>query len=110
MVDQVAAVVEPFVRRGLFDSAEEAVAEMARDYVMHQTERYREVIAGLEAKYNMTYEQFEAYLKSRCVTLASNPNPALNQAVMVEEDDAQDWRMAREMLESWLGLKAEAGT
>ena len=110
MVDQVAAVVEPFVRRGLFDSPEEAVAEIARDYVMRQTERYREVTAGLEAKYSMTYKQFEAYLKSRCAALASNPNPALNQAVMAEEEDAQDWKMAREMLESWLGLKAEAGT
>jgi hypothetical protein len=26
---------------------------------------------------------------------------------MLEEDDALDWKVAREMLSNWLGLKAE---
>jgi hypothetical protein len=41
--------------------------------------------------------------------LIANPSPALNRAVMVEEEDALDWKIAREMLQSWLGLQAEAG-
>jgi hypothetical protein len=109
MTDQVAAVIEPFVRRGLFASPEKAVAEMARDYVLRQIERYRSVTESLQAKYGMTYEQFEAYLKSRSATLSASPNPSLNQAVIAEEEDALDWKIAREMLQSWLGLQVEVG-
>jgi len=57
----------------------------------------------------MTYEQFNDYLKSRSAMLAAKPTPALNQAVIAEEEDALDWKIACEMLQSWLGL-AEAGT
>lgn len=107
MTKSVAAAVEPLVRRGLFASAEEAVAEMAREYVVRQIERYRAVIQTLESKYAMTHEQFEAYLRSRSESLQVRPDPLLNQAVMAEEEDALDWKQAREMLESWLGLGAE---
>jgi hypothetical protein len=100
-------IVQPFVRRGLFPSTEKAVAEMAQDYVLHQIERYRAVDDQLRAKYGMTYDQFDAYLKSRAATLAAAPDVALNQAVMLEEEDAQDWHIAREMLNSWLGLQGE---
>ena len=109
MVSQVVSAVEPFVRRGLFATPEQAVTEMARDYVLHQIERYRAITENLQAKYGMTYEQFEAYLKSRSATLAASPNPALNRVVMVEEEDALDWKIAREMLQSWLGLQTEVG-
>ena len=109
MSAQAMTIVEPFVRRGLFASPEQAVTEMARDYVMRQIERYRVTVENLQAKYGMTYEQFEAYLKSRSATLSAHPDPALNQAVMVEEEDALDWKIARDMLTSWLGLQAETG-
>jgi len=58
-------------------------------------------------QHGMSYEQFDAYLKARSSLLAASPNPALNQAVMAEEEDAQAWKIAREMLQSWLGLQAE---
>jgi hypothetical protein len=109
MTDQVASVVEPFVRRGLFASAERAVIEMAREYILHQIENYRSVIESLQAKYGMTYDQFNAYLKSRSETLVATPSPALNQAVMIEEEDASEWKIAEEMLQAWLGLQSEVG-
>ncbi len=109
MSTQLVTMVEPFVRRGLFASPEQAVAEMTRAYVLRQIETYRAISEALQAKYGMTYEQFEAYLQARSATLAAVPNPALNQAVMAEEEDAFDWKIAREMLASWLGLRAEAG-
>ena len=77
--------------------------------ILRQIETYRASSAALQAKYGMTYEQFEAYLQARSATLAAVPNPALNQAVMAEEEDAFDWKIAREMLANWLGLRAEAG-
>jgi hypothetical protein len=104
----ITTIVEPFVRRGLFSSPEQAIVEMARDYVLHQIEHYRSIIEKLQAKYGMTYEQFDAYLQSRSARLAEHPHPALSQAVMAEEDDALDWKIAREMLQSWLGLQAES--
>jgi hypothetical protein len=109
MISQVVNVVEPFVRRGLFATPEEAVIEMAHDYVLRQVERYRTAIENLQAKHGMTYEQFEAYLKARSALLATSPSPELSQAVMAEEEDALDWKIAREMLKSWLGLEAETG-
>jgi len=90
-----------------YSSAEKAVAQMARDYVLRQIERYRAVDDRLQTKYGMTYEQFEAYLQSRSDALATAPDPALNQAVMMEEEDGADWKLAREMLHSWLGLQGE---
>jgi phosphoserine phosphatase len=80
---------------------------MARDYTLRQIEHYRSVVENLQAKYGMTYEQFDAYLKSRAATLAATPNAVLNQAVMREEEDALDWKVAREMLQAWLGLQTE---
>jgi len=105
MSDQVATLVEPFVRRGLFATPERAVAEMARDYVLRQIEHHRATVERLQAKHGMSYEQFNAYLKSRSKMLTASPSRALNQAIMVEEEDALDWKIANEMLESWLGLK-----
>ncbi len=107
MSPEMTAVMEPFVRRGLFPSAEMAVAEMARDYVLRQIETYRAMDAALKARYGMSYEQFEDYLRARSQALMERPNPELGQAVMAEEDDAQDWKIAREMIQSWLGLQSE---
>ena len=109
MSNSVTTVVEPFVRRGLFASPEKAVTAMARDYVLRQIERYRALDEQMQTKHGMTYEQFEAYLKSRSAALAAAPSPTLNQAVMAEEDDAHDWKVARELLQSWLGLQSEVG-
>ncbi len=109
MTSQVATVIEPFVQRGLFDTTEKAVVVMARDYVLHKVERYQTIIESLQTKYGMGYEQFEAYLKARSATLAAMPDPELNRAIMVEEDDAFNWKIARDMLASWLGVRVEAG-
>lgn len=40
-------------------------------------------------------------------TLHRSPNSMLNQAVMAKEDDALDWKIARDMIKSWLGLRRE---
>lgn len=102
-------VVEPFVRRGLFATPESAVLEMAREYLLHQIEHYRTVDERMHEKYGMTYEQFNTYLEARSQSLMVKPNVTLNQAVMLEEEDALTWKSAQEMLQAWLGLKHEVG-
>jgi hypothetical protein len=103
----VSSILQPFVQRGLFPSTEKAVAEIAQDYVLRQIERYRAIDERLQSQYGMTYDQFEAYLRARSSALAAAPDVRLNQAVMREEEDAHDWHVAREMLQSWLGLQGE---
>lgn len=107
MSANVTAVMEPFVRRGLFPNTESAVTEIAREYVLRQIEQYRSIEKGFEARYGMTYEQFQNYLRVRSDTLTHAPNPQLGVAIMSEEDDAEEWKIAREMLQSWLGLQQE---
>lgn len=103
----VTSILQPFVQRGLFSSTEKAVAAIAQDYILRQIERYHAIDERLQAKYGMTYEQFEAYLHARSRMLGSSPDVKLNQAVMLEEEDAHDWQIARDMLQSWLGLHGE---
>lgn len=107
MTYSIMTIVEPFVQRGLFASPEQAVTKMAYDYVLHQVEHYQDIIEELQTKYRMTYKQFNAYLQSRSNTLLAQPHLALNQAIMAEEEDALDWKIAREMLQNWLGLQTE---
>lgn len=107
MVQSVSTIIQPFINRGLFESPEKAVTEMARHYTLHQIEQYQAILNRLQNKYGMTYEQFESYLEARSTILVSKPNPQLNQAIMQEEEDAFDWKVASEMLNSWLGLQYE---
>lgn len=110
MSPELTAVIEPFVRRGLFPNAEMAVVEIARDYVLRQIEHYRAIEAAFQARYGMSYDQFDAYLRARSKTLSETPDPTLNQAIMAEEDDALDWKIARDMTRSWLGLQHEVSS
>ena len=80
---------------------------MAKEYVLRQIEHYKTITQTLEAKYGMTFKQFEGYPESRSETLSSQPNPVLNEAIMVEEDDSLEWKIARDMLQSWFGLQIE---
>ena len=53
----------------------------------------------------MKYAQFDDYLAERAKKLANDP--ASQKRFMLEEEDALDWKVATEMLESWLGLRGK---
>ncbi|MBL7063224.1 MAG: hypothetical protein ISS49_03310 [Anaerolineae bacterium] len=100
----VTELVEPLVMRGLFDTPESAVMELAEDYALRQVQNYRGIVTGLENKYGMTYHQFNHYLQHRTTLLESDtlsPEQArsLGQAIMLEEEDTLEWKIAREMLQ-----------
>ena len=100
---EVDKVVKPFVQRGLFETTESAVRGLAQDYILRQIVRYQETIDNLERKYGMDYDRFIQYLKQRAALLQSTgvapeQRQSLNQAVMLEEEDALEWKIAREML------------
>ncbi len=102
-------IIKPFIQRGIFTNQEGAIAEMARTYIVGQIQEYQQTIDTLQSRYGMSYEQFETYLQLRADELMRRPTKALNQAIMHEEDDSLDWKVAREMQASWLGLRIEAG-
>jgi hypothetical protein len=105
MSTQLTSIVEPFVKRGIFESPEKAVTEMARDYVLRQIERYGEIIEQFEKRYGMRYEQFQTYLQARAAHLETNLTTELHQAIMREEEDALNWKIARDSLVTGLVYK-----
>ena len=112
---EVADLVEPLVLHQAFPTAEEAVRELVSDYILRQIDLYRAQIAKLEAQYGTSYEQFGEYLKERSALLADGQldpehKKKVAQAVMQEEEDYLDGKIARDFLNGWLGLKAEAAS
>ena len=58
----------------------------------------------------MSFEQFAAYVHERSVLLeegdlSPEQRKALGQAIVQEEEDWLEWKLNREMLDSWLGLR-----
>ncbi len=108
----VSAVMEPLIRREVFLTEEEAIRSLLREYILQQIGTLRQELAGFERKYGMRFEQFADYLHERSLlleedVLSPEQGQTLGQAVMREEDDWLDWKVTREMLESWLGLHQE---
>ncbi len=105
-------VIEPLIRRKIFRNEREAIHELVRDYMLRQISELQEKSDYFRQKYGMEFQQFAEYLHERSALLqGENLSPEqrqrLGQAVMQEEDDWFDWKMACEMLENWLGIRQE---
>lgn len=112
MMNSIVAIVEPLVRRRIFPSEEDAVRELVADFILCQIDESRAKIAGLESRYSMSYERFNAYLKERSSLLITGQfgpeqRKKVAQAVMQEEENWLDWKIAHDSLQDWLGLQAE---
>ncbi|MBK6432113.1 MAG: hypothetical protein WAW03_01660 [Anaerolineae bacterium] len=112
MSASLTVVMEPLIRRKIFTTEEQAIRELLRDYILRQIAMLQREATRFERKYGMHFERFGEYLHERSVLLEMSQLPsqqhqALGQAIMQEEDDWLDWKVAREMLESWLGLRQE---
>ncbi len=98
MSQNIAEIVNPLVEKGLFENAEIAVRNLMVDYTLHQNEHYQEIIRKFEQKYGMKYHQFNKYLSEQAKKVGTEKQ--LQKRIMVEEEDALDWKIAVEMLES----------
>ena len=112
MSSSVNTTIEPLIREKIFNSEEEAIRELLREYILRQISRLRQEINRFERKYSMRYEQFRDYLHERSVllksgTLSAEERRTLGQAIMQEEDDCLDWKANQEMLDSWIGIRKE---
>lgn len=112
MIATISTTIEPLIRRKIFNTEEEAIRELLREYILKQIATLRREVGRFERKYGMRFEQFSDYLHERSVLLESGDLSAeqrktLGQAIMQEEDDSLDWKAAQEMLESWIGIRKE---
>jgi len=104
--------IEPLIKRRVFASEEEAIRKLLRDYLLGEISRRKREVRRFERTYGMDFQQFNVYLHERSLLLAKEDlspeqRQALGRALMREEDDWLDWKVAEEMLESWLGLREE---
>jgi hypothetical protein len=104
--------IEPLIRRKIFNTQEEAIRELLREYILRQIDGLQQDVSHFEQKYGMRFQQFSEYLHERSVLLekgdfSAEQRQALGQAVVQEEDDWLEWKAAQEILESWLGLRQE---
>ena len=76
------------------------------DYLIRQIDHNRAIIQKFEKKYGMNYNQFNKYLEERAKRISADKS--IHKKFMLEEEDCLDWKIATEMLESWLGLKKES--
>jgi Arc/MetJ-type ribon-helix-helix transcriptional regulator len=112
MTTAISTAIEPLVKRKIFGTEDEAIRELLRDYVLRQIAALRREVVRFERKYSMRFQQFSEYLHERSMLLekgdlSAEQRQALGQAIMQEEDDWLDWKVAQEMLEGWLGLRQE---
>ena len=111
----ISAMIEPLIRKKIFNAEEEAIQELTREYILRQIDSLRRKIGRFERKYGMRFQQFCDYLHKRSVLLekskvSAEQRQVLALAIMQEEDDWLDWEVAQEMIESWIGLQQEIGT
>jgi hypothetical protein len=112
MSAEVSEVIEPLIKRKIFPTAEQAIRELLRGYILRQIAVLQRELVRFERKYGMRFEQFSEYLHERSMLLETGKlspeqRQALGRAIMQEEDDWLDWKVSKEMLESWLGLRRE---
>ena len=108
----ISAAIEPLIRKKIFNNEEEAIRELVREYILRQIGALRRRVSRFERKYGMHFQQFSEYLHERSVLiekseLSAEKRQVLGQAIMQEEDDWLDWKVAQEMIESWIGLRQE---
>jgi len=112
MKADISAMLEPLIKRKIFATEEEAIRELVKEYILQQITALQEKLRCFECKYGMHFAQFAEYLHEESVLLekeglSPEQRQALGRTIMQHEDDWLDWKMTKEMLESWLGLRQE---
>jgi len=112
MSTAISTAIEPLVRNKIFNTEEEAIRELTREYILRQIGTLQRKVGRFERKYGIRFQQFGEYLHERSALLekgelSAEQRQGLSQAIMQEEDDWLDWKAAREMVESWIGLRQE---
>ena len=106
--------MQPLIKRNMFNSEDQAIQELVRNYILHQISDLQRNIHRFEKKYGMRFNRFVDYLHVRSALLESGQLPAqqrqiLGQVIMREEEDWMEWKATQEMLDRWLDVRQEVG-
>ena len=71
MKTTISTVIEPLLKRKIFNTEEEAVRELVKKYILQQINSQKREISRLEKKYGMPLNRFREYLHE---TLSSFAN------------------------------------
>ncbi len=88
-------IAKPMIDMGLYNSAEEFVRDVTKDFIRHKIETYRIKLKAFEQKYHMTFTEFSKKLKKG--------------ASIREEDEWMEWEAAKNMLKAWKMAAKEIG-
>jgi len=115
MSTTISSVIEPLIKKKIFSTEEEAIQELTREYILRQIDTLRRKASRFERKHGMQFQQFSEYLHERSVlleksNLSAEQRQKLSQAIMQEEDDWLDWKVVKELMESWIGIRREVRT
>jgi len=106
----MSTMIESLVKNRLFANEEDVIKSLLADYIVRHIGKQKRDLKRFERKHSMSFERFEEYLHERSDLLekgdlSREKRQALARAIMQEEDDWLDWKVAKEMLESWIGLR-----
>ena len=115
MPTTISPLIEPLIKKKIFSTQEEAIQELTREYILRQIDILRRKAGRFERKHGMRFQQFNEYLHERSElleksNLSAEQRRKLSQAIMQEEDDLLDWKVANELMESWIGIRREVRT
>ncbi len=105
-------IIESLVKNKIFANKEDVMKELVQDYIVRQIRSLKRETTRFERRYGMPFERFKEYLHKRSEllekgNLSRDEHQILAQTIMQEEDDWLDWKVAEEMLDSWIGLRQE---
>lgn len=105
MSERIEQIGAPLVKHQLFNTVETAFEKITLNYVQQQLQKYKRLINRYEKKYQMSYTDFQKFIKSKAQKLLSDAS--IQEEFMRLEDDAFDWKVALDGLASWKQVHQE---
>ncbi len=98
--------ISPLVAKELFKNEEDAVRELVLAYISGKITDLTAGIRFFEEKHKMQFQQFQDFVKMEITDFKNiqGDKKKISRLIMEHEDDLQDWKAKREILESWLGI------
>ena len=92
----ISVAIEPLIRKKIFNTEEEAIRELTREYILRQIAALRRQIGRFERKHGMRFQQFSDYLHERSVLL---------EKVSFQQNSVRRWAkpLCKKRMSGWTG-------
>ena len=88
----ISVAIEPLIRKKIFNTEEEAIRELTREYILRQIAALKRKIGRFERKYGMRFHQFCDYLHERSVLLEKDGLSVEQRQTIMQEEDKERGR------------------